>query len=125
MSGVSLPEQAVRYSCVGIANSALYFVLAATLNSLTGLAAALCSVIAYVVAAALAYLAHKHLTFESRGAASREISRFVASTLLGLSLALLIPLVLHGGDPMIAFLTVLVVVPICSFLMMKFFVFRA
>ncbi len=45
-------------------------------------------------------------------------------TLLDLSDNLGVLSVLAGFAPMTSFVTVLVLVPVCSFLMMKFFVFR-
>lgn len=118
-------REILRFTGVGAVNSVLYVVVAATLNGLVGLATITASVIAYALAATFAYLAHRHLTFRSRGAAPAEVSRFIAATALGLALALLIPVLLLGFAPMVSFLAVLVVVPPCSFMMMKFFVFRA
>ncbi len=125
MSLVRVSGQILRFTGVGAANSALYFVFAATLNGMLGLATIPASVIAYALAASFAFLAHKHLTFRSGTASPTEVSRFIAATAMGLSMALLIPILLHSYAAMVSFLTVLIVVPLCSFVMMKFFVFRA
>lgn len=125
MSFRRVAGQMLRFTGVGAANSALYFVFAATLNGLIGLATIPASAIAYALAAAFAYLSHKHLTFRNGAASPFEVSRFVAATAMGLALALLIPTLLYRYPPVVSFLTVLIVVPLCSFVMMKFFVFRA
>lgn len=118
-------EQLLRFTGVGVVNSALYFVFAATLNSLFGVATIPASAIAYALAAAFAYLSHKHLTFRKGSASPFEVVRFIIATAMGLALALLIPILLYLYAPVVSFLTVLIVVPLCSFVTMKFFVFRA
>jgi putative flippase GtrA len=94
-------------------------------SSALGLSALAASVLAYAIAAAVAYFGHKVLTFGTPAQAPFERTRFVVASGVGLSLAALIPILLGDFAPQIAFLTVLVLVPVCSFLMMKFFVFRA
>ena len=117
-------SQLLRFAGVGVVNSAIYFVLAAAFSEIIGLTAFASSVLAYIIAAAIAYLGHKFLTFAQPVHAADEVSRFVVATGIGLSLAALIPLVQSGFAPMISFVTVLLLVPACSFLMMKFFVFK-
>ena len=125
MKFAQLSGQALRFAGVGGIASALYFVVAALLNGVFGLATVAASVIAYAIAATFAYQGHKRLTFASGTAGRTEVTRFIAATAVGLGLALVIPILLRGYAPMVSFLSVLVIVPICSFLMMKFFVFRA
>lgn len=120
-----MPAQALRFSGVGVANSIIYFVLAAMLNGLLGLPVTPASVIAYTLAGAFAYLAHKYMTFASKDAALTEVPKFIAASALGLALAVLIPILLHAYAPVISFMTVLLIVPLCSFLMMKLYVFRS
>ncbi|WP_394358518.1 GtrA family protein [Halocynthiibacter halioticoli] len=120
----SVSGEALRFVGVGAANSALYFLCAATLNSLLGLNTITASVIAYAFAAVFAYLGHKHLTFRNVGAAPFEACRFAAATFMGLVLSLIIPVLLYRFAPVVSFLSVLIVIPLCSFIMMKFFVFR-
>ncbi|MCI2394591.1 GtrA family protein [Aliiroseovarius sediminis] len=116
--------QLVRFTGMGVVNSALYFVLAAVFSEIFGFVALAASVLAYIIAATFAYVGHKFLTFRQPAHAPDEMTRFVAATGMGLSLAALIPILLAGLAPMTSFVTVLVLVPVCSFLMMKFFVFR-
>ncbi|TCP42369.1 GtrA family protein [Rhodovulum marinum] len=116
--------QVVRIAEMGVVNSALYFLLATLFSAVFGFAALAASVLAYVIAAAVAYFGHKFLTFGQPAHAVDEMSRFVVATGTGVSLAALLPIVLAGFAPMVSFVTVLVLVPIFSFLMMKFFVFH-
>lgn len=113
----------IRFTGVGAMASALYFVIAASLNGFLGLATLPASVIAYASAAVFSYQGHKRLTFKSHGASS-ELAKFVGATIMGLFLALIIPIMLAGYAPMVSFVTVLIFVPFCSFLMLKFIVFR-
>ena len=116
--------QLARFAGVGVANSVLYFVLATLFSGVFGFASLAASVLAYAIAAAVAYVGHKFLTFGSTAGTPYEIARFVVASGIGLSLAALIPILLAGFVPLISFATVLVLVPACSFLVMKFFVFR-
>lgn len=116
--------QLMRFGGVGVVNSALYLVLATAFSGVVGFTALAASVLAYVIAAAVAYLGHKFLTFGQAAHAPAEMTRFVVASGVGLSLAALIPISLAGFAPVISFVTVLVLVPVCSFLLMKFFVFR-
>ncbi|WP_417260667.1 GtrA family protein [Celeribacter sp.] len=113
-----------RFAGVGVANSAFYFLLAAVFSWVFDFTALSASVLAYILAAGAAYLGHKFLTFGQPVHAPNEMIRFAAATGIGLSLAALIPTLLAGFDPMVSFATVLMLVPVCSFLLMKFFVFR-
>jgi putative flippase GtrA len=117
--------QIFRFAGVGLANSVLYFILAATLNGLFGLGAVLASAIAYILAAVVSFQGHKRLTFQTSGRTPTELPKFIAATIMGVSLATVIPVISHSYAPVVSFLAVLFVVPICSFIMMKFFVFRA
>jgi len=116
--------QMLRFAGIGAVNSALYVLLATVFNGVFGMAALAASVLAYVIAATVAYFGHKFLTFGQPAHATDEMTRFIVATGIGLSLAALIPIVLAAFAPMVSFVTVLVLVPVCSFLMMKFFVFR-
>jgi putative flippase GtrA len=116
--------QLVRFVGLGAVNSALYLVLATLFSQVFGFAGLSASVMAYAIAASVAYFGHKFLTFGSTGHAPDEVGRFLVASGTGLSLAALVPILLAGFVPLISFVTVLVLVPVCSFLLMKFFVFR-
>ena len=116
-------DQLLRFVGVGGVASILYFLLASALNAGLGLMPALASVLAYAGGAAFAFFAHRRFTFRSDHGAAQALPKFVLATGVGLGLALVIPMLLHGFAPVVAFLAVLVIVPICSFLLMKFFVF--
>lgn len=115
--------QLARFAGVGVAASLIYFVLAAAFSGLAGIGAAAASVLAYALAAVFAFIAHRRVTFSSKADPKRELWRFAAATIIGLALATLIPIALDEAAPLVSFFVVMLVVPICSFLMMKFFVF--
>lgn len=116
--------QLMRFACIGTVNSVLYIVLAMLFNSAFGFAALAASILAYAISAAVAFFGHKVLTFGTPAKAPAEMARFLVASGMGLSLAALIPILLSGFTPLISFLSVLALVPVCSFLLLKFFVFR-
>ncbi len=116
-------DQIIRFCGVGGVASALYFLFATCLNAAFGLAATPASVLAYFGAAVFAFNAHRRITFRGSDNVTAELIKFGMATGIGLGLALLIPLALTAFAPVVSFLAVLVIVPSCSFLMMKFFVF--
>lgn len=125
MNGPQVIGQLIRFAGMGVVNSAIYMMLATVFSGIFGIATLAASVSAYAIAAAVAYLGHKFLTFGTPANAPCEIARFVVASGIGLSLAALIPILLADLAPLISSAAVLVLVPVCSFLMMKLFVFRA
>ncbi len=115
--------QGLRFLTIGAGASFLYFVLALILDRLVNFPPVTASTVAYVLAAVFSYIGHKSFTFNTGGHSNFEILRFAVSTLTGFLLASIIPLVLTGYPSIISYLVVLVVVPLLSFLMLKFFVF--
>lgn len=118
-------DQVLRFAGIGVLASGLYFALATGLSSFAGLAAVPASVLAYGVSAVFSYNGHRQITFRGGDVAPADKVRFVMTTAFGLLLALFIPHVLAGYAPVVSFTAVLLIVPLCSFLLLKFFVFRA
>jgi putative flippase GtrA len=86
------------------------------------------SLIAYAVCTCWSYLGHKRFTFNSSGPHHREAPRFVATTLVGLLVAVGMPLLFSrffGPSPYLAILATCVLVPIISFIVSQRFVFRS
>lgn len=125
MKTAALTGQAIRFAGVGVIASALYFVVATSLNGFLHLATMPSSVLAYAIGAVFSYLGHKHLTFAGAPNGSSRIPKFIGATAVGLFLASIIPVLLDDYRPIVSFVTVLIIVPICSFLMLKLVVFRA
>lgn len=115
--------QMLRFIYVGGFASCLYAILAFALNGWFHFAALSASIVAYCLAGICSYFIHRRFTFASSNDMTKEIGRFVLATLVGLSLSIAIPLIMAERAPYQVFLTVLLVVPVTSFLMMKFFVF--
>ncbi|WP_164726999.1 GtrA family protein [Shimia sediminis] len=116
--------QIFRFAGVGVTCSVMYFLLASAFHSFAGLAAISASFVAYALSAVFGYHAHRRFTFASNSAISGEALRFFMVTVLGLTISIAVPWVLGNYTPALSFMTVLLIVPSCSFLMMKFFVFR-
>jgi len=119
-------QQLLRFAFVGVIASVVYFALAALFYSVVGLPTVGSSIAAYSIAAIVSFVGHRNLTFSSSQTAQSEIGRFMVVTVVGLLLATIVPATATGyfGLPsMVSFILVLAVVPICSYLMMRFFVF--
>ena len=123
MSSGSLLGQGLKFLVVGGGASFLYFGLALLFDRGVGFGPVASSTLAYALAAVFSYVGHKLFTFNSKGGSKFEALRFTISTLIGFSLASFIPFALSQFAPIISYLAVLAVVPVISFLMLKFFVF--
>lgn len=115
--------QGLRFLAVGGGASFLYFALALFFDRIISFGPVAASTIAYTLAAAFSYTGHKIFTFNTKERSKFQTLRFAISTLIGFSLASLIPYALAQFAPVISYLAVLAVVPVISFLMLKFFVF--
>ncbi|WP_299348160.1 GtrA family protein [uncultured Shimia sp.] len=124
MSSFAPFGQIIRFAGVGVTCSVMYFVLATGLNSLLGLDTISASFLAYLLSAIFGYTAHRRVTFVSDGAVHQEVTRFFAATGVGVTISLIVPMMLHNHTPVLSFFMVFLIVPACSFVMMKFFVFR-
>lgn len=118
-------KQVMRFAGVGSMASATYFVLALILNGSLGVATVVASVVAYALAAFISFFGHKYFTFQQPDAQPAEIPKFVVTVLTGLLIASAIPIMLQAFAPIVSFLSVLILVPATSYLMIKFFVFRS
>jgi putative flippase GtrA len=86
------------------------------------------SLIAYGICASGSYLGHKRFTFGSPESHAIEAPRFFAATLIGLAVAVGMPILyarFFGPSPWFAILATCVLVPILSYLLSQRFVFRA
>jgi putative flippase GtrA len=86
------------------------------------------SLIAYAICASGSYLGHKRFTFGSPERHAIEAPRFFATTLIGLAVAVGMPILyarFFGPSPWFAILATCVLVPILSYLLSQRFVFRA
>ena len=114
------------FGCVGGAATVSYASIAYVLKEQFGWLPALASAMAYGVSCVGSFLGHKALTFASSAPASQEIGKFVATSLLGLGVALLVPYgltqVLHW-EARIAIALVCVLCPLLNFILLSHFVF--
>lgn len=116
----------IRFGAVGGCSALIYAGLAYGFDH-AGLAAMPASVAAYGLAAVFSFNAHRRVTFNSKAPPRAELLRFLAVNAMGLSLAILTPLILTEAldlPPLVAIAAVCVLVPALSFLLMDRFVFR-
>lgn len=116
--------QVFRFAGVGLTCSAFYFLLASFLCNVAELDAVGASFLAYALSAVFGYQAHRRFTFDSAASVRSEALRFAMVTILGIAISIAVPLALYTQAPVLSFSVVLLIVPACSFMMMKFFVFR-
>ena len=86
------------------------------------------SLIAYGICASGSYLGHKRFTFGSPQRHAIEAPRFFAATLIGLAVAVGMPILyarFFGPSPWFAILATCVLAPVLSYLLSQRFVFRA
>jgi putative flippase GtrA len=122
------PKLLMRFGLVGIAATALYAVLAVLLmdRQWVGLPAVRASLAAYAAAALFSYLAHKSVTFMSRGRHRTEAPRFLLLTAAGLVVAFMAPALLTGvlGLPgIVPVLVTCILIPTLNLLVLDRWVF--
>jgi putative flippase GtrA len=122
------PMLLMRFGLVGIAATALYAALASVLMSPKwfGLSAVRASLAAYAAAALFSYLAHKGVTFMSRGRHRAEAPRFLLLTATGLAVAYGAPALLTGmlGLPgIVPVLVTCIAIPVLNLIVLGRWVF--
>lgn len=114
-----------RFGGVGAITTLLYAAAAWGLGA-AGLAAELASVVAYLAAATVGFLAHRSFTFRARGDMAPQVGRFAAASAGGLLIALLAPVVIVrglGGPDWASVIATCMAVPVFSYLALALFVF--
>jgi putative flippase GtrA len=112
---------------VGLGATALYALLALIGAALTAMPAAAVSLLAYALAGAASYLAHRRLTFAVTGAHGDAPARFAALSLAGYGLAFALPALLTdllGYPAWLPILATCVLVPLINALALSRLVFR-
>jgi putative flippase GtrA len=114
------------FATIGVVATVSYALIAESLVSLR-LTPLWASLIGYTLCATWSYLGHKHFTFSSSGRHAIEAPRFVLVTIVGLFVAVAMPILfarLFGPSPYGAVTATCVLVPIISFVVSQRFVFR-
>jgi putative flippase GtrA len=127
VAGLS-PNLLMHFGLVGIAATALYAALAIVFmnREWIGLTAVQASLAAYAAAALFSYLAHKSVTFMSRGRHRTGAPRFLLLTATGFAVAYIAPALLTGmfGLPgIVPVLVTCILVPALNLLVLDRWVF--
>jgi putative flippase GtrA len=122
------PKLLMRFGLIGIAATALYAALAIVFMNWewVGLTIVQASLAAYAAAALFSYLAHKFVTFMSRGRHRTEAPRFLLLTATGLAVAYAAPALLTGmlGLPgIVPVLVTCILIPALNLLLLDRWVF--
>lgn len=115
------------FATIGAVATISYALIAESLISLR-LTPLWASLIAYAICATWSYLGHKHFTFSSSGSHATEAPRFAIATVVGLLVAIAMPVLfarLFGSSPYTAVMATCVLAPIISYIVSQRFVFRA
>jgi putative flippase GtrA len=80
-----------RFAVVGAANTLIYVLAMRLYADLFTVSAAVASALGYATALPIAFLGHRTLTFEAKGALSPQLARFLGNHVFGLVLAVVIP----------------------------------
>ncbi|KAB7613508.1 GtrA family protein [Amylibacter sp. SFDW26] len=115
--------QVLRFVTIGGGAAIIYFILALTLDRLFDLATIWASFLAFVFSAVFSFVGHRCFTFSPTQTSKKQMFRFMISTIIGLLLSTIIPILLQTQAPIVSYITVLITVPVVSFILLKFFVF--
>lgn len=116
------------FCVVGATLAVIYFFVAYAISSFGSLRPPVASGLAYFSMIPIAYLLHRVFTFQSKGQHKSALPRFVATSIIGFALSLLIPyLAVSALDSpaWLAYLAVCVIVPAFNFASMRIWVFVA
>lgn len=115
-----------RFSAVGLAASAVYFVVSNAMIFLTDTDPALSSVAAYIVGMFVSFVGQSRFTFRVERASTRHKSRFIVLSVLGLAIsygAVFVVVERLGQHPAWGTVLTVLFVPIASYILMKLWVF--
>ena len=116
-----------RFLLIGVVATCLYTVVALCLSA-SGLSVALASLAAYLIAAPFSYVGHKYFTFGSDRAHRFEAPRFIAVTVVGITVSLVMPAIMSGrlGLPVqVSIVLTSLLIPIANYLVLRGWVFHA
>lgn len=123
--GRNLSAVVAIFGSVGVAATLCYLLIVSGLTALSGLSPAKASVVAYLICTILSYYGHKHLSFASKRADAVAVPRFLASAVIGLAMAWLVPAVGDdlGWPAAVSFVLICVLVPGLNFVLLSRWVF--
>jgi len=113
------------FLAVGAAGAGAYVALSTAFNA-AGAAAWIASIAAYATTIPAVYLAQRNFTFQSRAPHLSSFPKYVASQLLGLTLAGILPYVVAQGiglPPVVAFALVAVTIAAVNLFVLRFWAF--
>ncbi len=119
--------RAVRFSFVGAISTCIYAAIALILVGFVQLGPKPASVVAYLIAMPLNFLANRAISFRSDGPLQRESLRFVVMHVSGMAVAygsMSLATDYLGSNYMVGIVIAAVLVPALSFLVANFWVFK-
>ena len=121
-------QQIIRFGGVGIFNTLFYLLLSMIFSGPIGLRAAFASVLSYILAAVAGFFLHRHFVFKSGNKAFSDAPRFFLVTAFGIAVSYVLPFIAterYGVPALLSYLMVSAAVPVLTYLLLRFFVFRA
>ncbi len=116
-----------RFGIVGVAATLVHLGVAFFLSAYTEIPLILINLMAFMIAFAVSFLGHHHWTFQGKTSQKESFLKFLAVALSGLaaSTALLFILIkLDISTDMIKLMISIVIIPIVTYLLSKFWAFR-
>lgn len=117
----------LAFGLVGLTASAVYVLVFSALGDVYQLNSLISTVIAYSIALPVSYFGHRYISFRSKNAMFFEITRFLVSQFVGLSICLLITLILNVAfnfGHSISGVVSALAVPCISYVLFKLWVYR-
>lgn len=115
----------LRFCVSGITAAVVYYVIAYLALTYAGWPSALAGLCAYACSMPAAYYLHRRVTFASTARRGPEAARFIVSSVVGWSLATLLPgaLISSGLSVPVALAATCLLVPAMSYLLLSIWVF--
>lgn len=125
MKALAKVRQIAIFGMIGLTNTLAYFVLANVLHSFAGVDQAAVSYGAYIILVPVSFLAHRRLTFASKGRASVEWIKFCfvqAGNLLIISCVTIVARYTEA-PAWSSFAAISILIPALNFVMLQLWVF--
>lgn len=116
----------LRFGAVGATATLLYLSAALSFKAEITTNATVASLMAYGCAAMFSYASHRGFTFASAQSHGVGLPRFLITTVVGATLASLLPLMIHdilGFPALYAFVAVCMIIPLTNLMLLRFWVF--
>ncbi len=123
----ALHRQLATFATVGVVATIVHVIVGVSLNRLAGMSPLMANLIAFAAATCVTLFSNSRFTFKGHHKGASDLAKGLITVLIGLALNQVIVLIItrYIGLPYEAALfAVIIIVPIATFLLFKFWAFR-